>query len=500
MTTAGFCRGMASPLAVALATLMITPGAALAAQPATETAVAEVDATRLAQLPAFIDTMVADQLENSEVAGAVVSVVNDGEVIFNKGYGYQNIEAGTPVNPDATLFRPGSVSKLFAWTALMQQVEQGKVDLDADINEYIDFEIPRNGFEPITVRNLFSHTPGMSDVGGIIVRDPKDVLEFEEWIKARVPRRVWAPGVETAYSNYGSAIAGYIVQRVSGESFEDYVERHIFQPLGMDNTTVREPFDTPEMKANLATGYRVEDGKMIPQDPEYVGNILPAGSSSSTGADMAKFMMAMVNGGELNGNRILQPETVQMMQGNLSSFTDNLPGMAYGFMVYRDEGPRLIGHGGNTGDFHSDLVIAPDLDLGYFISMTGGEGSSEARTVLKRAIEGFLFPQQPAPRWDGEEETAPLGRYRSNRRDFGRPVNPEYDTIVTSLGEGRIEIKGYDDTSTWERIGPHLYEKVTDVPEGGPYDRVEFYDTPRGPRMAYGSSPYTAYHYVDSEE
>ncbi|HEY9091828.1 serine hydrolase domain-containing protein [Parasphingorhabdus sp.] len=461
-------------------------------------AVDDIKQQRLDALPAFIDQMVEDQIKTSEVAGAVVTVVYDGKIYASKGYGFKNIEAKTPVDPDATLFHPGSVSKLFTWVALMQQIEAGTVDLDTDVNHYIDFEIPRNGFDPITVRDLFSHSPGMSDISGFIVDDPDKLMPYAEWIQAKVPRRVWAPGIETAYSNFGAALAGYIVERVSGEPFDEYTKNHIFAPLGMTSTTFSEPL-AGVLAENMATGYKVENGEFIAKGPEYLSLVMPAGSAVSTGSDMGRFMLAMLNGGALDGKRILKQKSVRLLQSNSFANAPRLAGMAHGFLVERDATPRLVGHAGNTVDFHSDLVIAPELGFGYYISMSGGEGSSDARTVLTKAITGYMFPQAPTSRWSGAAETAPMGRYRSNRRDYARAPNKDYDTLVSAKGPNSLEINVRGEKSAWERIGPHLYEKVTDVPEGGPYDRVEFYQTERGPRLSFSFEPYTAYHFIEAE-
>lgn len=485
-----------------IAPALLLPIPAMAKSPAESApaivAVDKIDRQSLQALPGFIDRMVADQIKTSEVAGAVVTVVYDGKIFANKGYGFKNIEAKTPVDPNATLFHPGSVSKLFTWVALMQQIEAGKVDLDADVNSYIDFEIPRNGFAPIKVRDLFSHRPGMSDISGFIVYDATQLMPYSEWIKARVPRRVWAPGVETAYSNFGAALAGYIVERVSGEPFDEYTANHIFNPLGMTATTFSEPL-TGSMGKNMATGYKVEDGKFVAKGPEYLGLVMPAGSSASTGKDMARFMLAMLNGGTLDGKRILKPDSVRLLFSNSASNAPRLEGMAHGFLVERDANPRLVGHAGNTVDFHSDLVIAPELEFGYYISMSGGEGSSDARTVLTKAITGYMFPQKPTARWSGAAETAPMGRYRSNRRDYGKVPNADYDIMVTAEGRESLEISVQGEKAIWERIGPHLYEKVTDVPDGGPYERAEFYQTDRGSRLSFSFEPYTAYHFIEAD-
>ena len=486
--------------AAALAGVMAIPSAAIAQEAATNTSTSmpadTLDQQRLKALPAFIDKMVADQIVNSEVAGAVVTVVYDGKIYYNGGYGFKDIASNVAVDADNTLFRPGSVSKMFTWVALMQQVEAGKVDLDADVNSYIDFEIPRNGFGPIRVRDLLSHSPGMSDVSGFVVAGPEQLVPYDEWIKAKVPRRVWAPGTEVAYSNYAAALAGYIVERVSGQSYAEYVETNIFAPLGMNATTFREPL-TGTMAENMATGYKVENGEYIAKPPEYLSSIMPAGSASATGSDMAHFMLAMLDDGVLAGKRILKPESVSLLESNSLANAPHLPGMAHGFLVEREAGPRLVGHAGNTVDFHSDMVIAPDLGFGYFISMTGGaEGSYAARTELSKAITGYMFPQQPAPRWDGPAETAPLGRYRSNRRDYATASNPKYDVIVKQTDGDSLEMRISGKLSTWQRIGPHLYEKTTDVAEGGPYDQAEFFDTPRGARLSFALQPYTTYHLI----
>src|SRR5690606_35310692 len=149
---------------------------------------------------------------------------------------------GTPVDPVATLFRPGSVSKLFTWTAVMQLVEQGKLDLDADINQYIDFEIPLYDGILVTLRQVMTHSAGFEEqFRALITADPAAITPLGEALKYWVPERIHAPGTTPAYSNYATALAGHVVERVSGESFDDYIERHIFQPLGMSNSSFRQP-------------------------------------------------------------------------------------------------------------------------------------------------------------------------------------------------------------------------------------------------------------------
>jgi CubicO group peptidase (beta-lactamase class C family) len=194
-----------------------------------------------ADLEAFLDGLVPLQIKLDDIAGATISVVKDGKLMFAKGYGYADIAAKRPVSPDNTLFRPGSIGKLFTWTAIMQLVEKGKIDLDADVNSYIDFKIPEPFGRPVTVRNLMTHTPGFEEsIKELIVERPED-LDYGRWLKTNIPRQIFPPGTVPAYSNYGASLGGYIVERVSGEPFVDYVDNHIFKPLGMTRSTYRQP-------------------------------------------------------------------------------------------------------------------------------------------------------------------------------------------------------------------------------------------------------------------
>lgn len=475
-----------------LGSALLGPACPAVAKPLAPTG--HVDARRLADLASFVDGVVAQQIATREVAGAVVTVVANGHVLFTRGYGYADLDARKPVVPD-TLFHPGSVSKLFTWIALMQQVEQGRVSLDADVNRYIDFAIPPYQGQPIRVRDLLSHSAGLSDVSGVITYDAAKVVPYAVWLKTKMPRRLWAPGTEIAYSNWGAALAGYIVERVSGEPFADYAERHLFAPLRMTSTSFREPLP-PALAARLARGYKMDGGRLVATGPEYLGSVMPAGSSSSTGPDMARFLLAVLNGGSLDGARILKAETLRSMESDLLTNTPGMPGMAHGWLVEREAGPRLIGHAGNTVDFHSDLVIAPQLGVGFFVSFTGGEGSSAARTELRDALIGRLFPAAPSPRWTGSDATPVAGSYRDNRRDYAEAAKPEHDVKVSVPAPHRVVLTMEGRETAWEEVGPGEYEQVTGARDGGPYDRIRFYGPPRDRRLSFASHPYEAFHLV----
>ncbi len=249
---------------------------------------------------AFIDGVMATQLSSQHIAGATIAVVKDGELFFAEGYGYEDVEKKVPVDPEQTLFRVGSTSKLFTWTAIMQLVEEGKLDLDADVNTYLaDFKIPDTYAEPITIRNLLTHTPGFEDggLGYLMEQSPDELMPLGEFLAQHMPARVRPPTTDfasstgAAYSNWGVALAGHIVATVSGMPFDDYIEQRILKPLGMSRSTFREPLP-PELVARMSGGYTWQAGAFRRHGFEYIHNFGPAGGLSTTAADMAKFMIA----------------------------------------------------------------------------------------------------------------------------------------------------------------------------------------------------------------
>jgi hypothetical protein len=212
---------------------------------------------------------------------------------------------------------------------------------------------------------------------------------------------------------------------------------------------------------------------------------------------MAKFMLSLLNGGQLGSGRILKPSSAALLFSNSFANAPNLQGMAHGFYVVRSANPRLVGHAGNTGDFHSNLILAPDAGFGFFISTTGGSASSPARTELTEAILGRIFPEQPAPRWTKIDAVQPpMGSYRANRRDYDQPAKTEYDFKVSMPEPHRVVIESPDGKTAWEQIGPHLYEQVTGARQGGPFRRLEFYGLPNDPRFSLSYEPYELYRYV----
>jgi len=351
-----------------------------------------------AAIETFIDGVVLPAMKANSSPSGTVAIVRNGELIFAKGYGYQDVEKQIPVDPFTTLFRPGSVSKLFTWVAVMQLVEQGKLDLDTDVNTYLqNFKIKDTFDQPITLRHILTHTSGFEDgaLGYLIIDDPAKALPLAEAMERYQPERVNPPGAQTAYSNYATAIAGLIVANVSGLEFTDYIQQHIFDPLGMQHSSFKEPL--PEnLAATMANSYGLEQGKFVSKPFEIIASFAPAGAQSATSVDMVKFGQAILNGGELNGQRILKEATVKEMLTRNFSHDDRLLGMALGFYEGDYEGTNVIGHGGDTQYFHSYLGIDRENDMTFFTSFAGGGGSA-VRSLLFPAFYQEFLPRQEEP-------------------------------------------------------------------------------------------------------
>ncbi|WP_130620083.1 serine hydrolase domain-containing protein [Dyella amyloliquefaciens] len=345
---------------------------------------------------AFFDGMLPFALRRSDIAGGVVVVVKDGQVLFAKGYGYADLATRAPVSPDSTLFRPGSTSKLFTWTAVMQLVEKGSLRLDRDINDYLDFKIPPRDGRPITLQDLLTHTAGFEDSARDLLPASVDDVNLERYLKDHVPARIFPAGDRVAYSNYGCGLAGYIVQRVSGERFDDYIAHHIFQPLGMAHSTFAQPLPA-SLAPLMAKGYRTaSDGK--PQPFEAV-DPAPAGAMSSTATDMARFLIAQLQGGRYGDASILKPETISAMHEQHYTPAPGMPGYGLGFYREDRNGLRIAGHGGDTVVFHSDLHLLLDKGVGIFMSFNsaGSPDAGGVRMVRAAIFHDFLDRYFPAP-------------------------------------------------------------------------------------------------------
>jgi CubicO group peptidase (beta-lactamase class C family) len=422
-------------------------------------------------LEAFLDALIPAQLQNRDIAGAVVSVVKDERVLLAKGYGSADFAAKKPVVADTTLFRPGSISKVFTAIAVMQLVEQGKLDLDRDVNEYLDFAIPKTYPEPVTPRRLLTHTAGFEEtLKNLFVPSAREMRPIRDYLVAAMPARIFPPGKVPSYSNYGLTLAGYIVERVSGEPFEKYITAHILNPLRMEHSTFAQPL--PETLApNMSRGYLA--AAQGARDFEFV-TASPAGALSATATDMSRLMLALLGEGTLEGATILTPDSVRAMEVRQFELHPDLHAMSFILMDYSMNGQPIVGHGGDTIYFHSDMMLMPEAHVGLFISYnSAGSRQGGGRTEVIRAFLNRYFPEPVTASPSIELKTthadglAVSGVYNGSRRGdstFLKMAAVLGQFSVTADHNGVLTIEGLQSPrgglKQWREVGPMVYREV----------------------------------------
>lgn len=417
------------------------------------------------EVEAFLDGLMAAYLEENHIAGATVSIVQGDSLFLAKGYGFADLENREPVRADETLFRIGSISKLFVWTAVMQLVEEGKIDLHADVNQYLEgIEVPGKFGEPVTMADLMTHTAGFEDqVIGLFARDMSKLRPLEEILRDELPERVYPPGQIASYSNHGTGLAALIVERVSGMAWDEYVERNILDSLGMQQTTFRQP--VPErLAAGVSKGYSYAGGEFKEEGFEFVP-LAPVGAASATATDMARFMRAHLNLGRLGDAVILDIATARRMQTPLFIPGPGVNAIAHGFIELSWNGYRAIGHAGDTFWFHSILALLPEQNVGIFISFNSGGAGSTAVEAYKAFMDQFFAPREVPELVTDAEAPERLERFEGSYR----PVRYSHTTIaklaaafssidVTVTEDSRLKTTG-PETIYWIERGPRSFRE-----------------------------------------
>jgi CubicO group peptidase (beta-lactamase class C family) len=425
-------------MALSVAVGLLCGGHALAHSAASPAAVMTTE-----DLSTFFDAQFPREMEKSGVAGSAIVLVKDGRVLFSRGYGYADVEHKIPVSPSNTLFRIGSISKVVTFTAVMQLVERGQIDLDADVTRYLDFPIPATFADPITMRSLMTHTTGFDDtVEGRWVQSGK-LKSSRDYLVRQMPKRIFAPGKVPAYSNYGTTLAAYIVERVSGEPFETYVERHIFSPLGMQHSSFAQPLP-PRLAPMLTRGYDTRTGPARAFD---TAQITAATGMSSSALDMARFMLAHLGGTAPSVPALLMPATLAQMHAAQVRHHPAGPGIALGLFEMDEVAQRLIGHTGDIPGFHSAMYLWPEQHIGLYIVQNTYAGSAMRSALLKSFAGRYLTsPTQVAamPRSVVADESEQVqGSYRTTRRFESSPLSLAFllnQSVVRRVAPGTLVI------------------------------------------------------------
>lgn len=497
----GSCAALAAAVLAGLMALPMTEAAAQA------TAKPVAGARGVDQLPApdmvksdvdaWLDGYMPYALARGDAAGAVVVVVKDGKVLTQRGFGYADVGTRRPVDPETTLFKQASVSKLITWTAVMQLVEQGKIDLDRDINAYLDFKIPAFAGKPVTMRNLMTHTGGFDEVQrGLNSYDPKKIPSLGDALKRQVPHRIYAPGTTPAYSNYGTSLAGYIVERVSGLSYDNYVERRIFAPAGMTRSSFRQPLPAA-LRPLLASGYMLGSGK---PGPFELSSLAPSGAMTASGADMGRFMIAHL----ADGGPLLKPATAAQMHDTILRLIPPLNGMALGFYEQNINGRKALSHAGDSLNFHSQLWIFPKEKVGIYMSMNAAGTQNVSGPIRSYLFEAFADRYFPFEQRDGRVDAAAareharmmVGTYNKTRRlesSFLKAMELAGQTKVSLDGDGGIRLNAVPGIGgqprKWVEIAPFVWRE-----QGGKMRLAAKVEKGRVVRFSVDSgSPYIAF-------
>jgi CubicO group peptidase (beta-lactamase class C family) len=458
------------------------------------------------EMEAFLDDFFEAKMAELHIPGAAIVVVRDGQVFLAKGYGYADLARQTPVDPTRTAFRAGSVSKLFTWTAVMQAVERGLLDLDADVNRYLtDFQVPDTYPQPVTLAHLLTHTAGFEDRWiATATHDPGALEPLGQVLAGAMPERVEAPGVVHSYSNYGTGLAGHLVELVSGRSFDRYVEENILRPLAMDGTTFRQPLPAA-LAANVATGYTYADGA-LEAAPLIYQKIGPEGAITVTPIDMAGFMIAHLHEGAYGDVRILETTTAQEMHRQQFTHHPDMPGMTYGFKERFINGRRVIGHGGDIHTFASQMILLPEEDLGFFVAYNRFDDAF--REQLISAFFDHYYPdqgQEPEPQAiEMSEERLEhfAGSYRwvkYPRSTIGKLialVPGPYPLIIEANRDSSLSLSFFGADAEWRYVpvGQNVFKQVEGGPQvlGGlqidPGDTLAFRENQAG-KVTYGFVP-----------
>jgi len=410
---------------------------------------------------AWLDGKLPDALKNGDIPGAVVSVVKDGQVVTTRGYGWADTGAsgGQPVavDPQTSLFRVASISKIPTSIAAMQLVEQGKLDLDADISAYLDFEIERRFDEPLTLRHLLTHSAGFEEQINLTPG-----TDLEAYVKNQTPAQVFAPGTTPSYSNYGMALAGYIVQRVSGQPFEAYVREHVLEPAGMTSSTYEQPLPK-DMAGSLGPGY-TSTGEEVPF--ELMGDF-PAGSLTVSAPDFATFMNAQLS----RSPGLLREETWEQMWspglgedklGNRAKAGE----MGLGYFELTRHGRRIVEHSGDLQGWHSQFELYPEEKTGIFISYNG-DGNESSRSLREDLAQGFAdryFPGETVKASGGKDSAERArqvaGSYVPSRTfwtTFLSAWMPAYSSVsIEHTGDGKLKV----DKAQYVEVEPWVWRQV----------------------------------------
>lgn len=470
-----------------------------------------------AALGSFVDGVVRAYMTEKGIAGVTVAVVDRDHPLLLRGYGAASLHPPRKVDPASTLFRIGSISKTFTYVATMQLVATGKLDLDAPADTYLPpaLKTADSRYPPIRIWHLMTHTAGFEDsvLGAhLFYKDASSVPALDAYLAKYRPKRVRAPAVHADYSNYSVALLGAVVQQVSGEPFDAYIERHILTPLGMTHTTFREPLPAGDpravsaaLAADFSTAFNHEDGGFTAEPFEYISNGAPAGAGSSDAADMGRWMRMLLNGGSLDGVQVLDPIAYREMTTPTWSNAPAVHAIAHGFFVGRYGNYTSMEHGGDTIWFHSNMVVLPQAGIGVFVSTNTDSGIALAEALPRLVFEHFLTGGRPAlapAPAAGFVKPGQIyaGTWLSERDNFSTLEKGLLLTVVKTAitPDGYLVVSAGDEARRYVHVAPDVFRALDSS------DRIQFLRDQHGRitgfASAYGHVVYDRANWFDNPD
>ncbi len=438
------------------------------ANPALATETSEISSE---SLEAFFEVFFNGAIEESKIPGAAIVVVQNGEQLFSGGYGYADLEKKIKVSPSETVFFVESVSKSFTATAVMQLADEGYIDLGADVNAYINaFQLPATFAQPVTVADLLVHTGGFDDTDiGAYAKHEAEVTPLSNYLKKNMPARVMPPGEIVSYSNHGYALAGLMVEEVSGIPYTRYMNQKILEPLGMHCSSF---VLTDELENRLASPY-LRAGDKFQLGSFLYHNYSPAGALKATVEDMANYITAHLQGGQFMESRLLSTGAIESMHQQQFTNHEELPGWTYGFYERNMHGHRTIMHGGANRLGHmSELLLMPEHQVGLFFASNTFNHEVREQLISEFIDQFYPAAAEAAVSYGLPLESAQDGRYAGHYYST-RQARNTVEKITMLLGQFKVELDDdklrviYPQGSiaseeSWIKIGPKLFQNEDD--------------------------------------
>jgi CubicO group peptidase (beta-lactamase class C family) len=410
----------------------------------------QADEAAAGQIAAVVDPIVEKEIA-AGVPGAAFVFVRDGAVVYERGYGVSDVATRARVDPERTVWPIASITKTVTALGALQLVAAGRIKLDEDLNRYLrKLQVPAQGYAPLTLRHILSHTGALDEIPGRRY-DGKQAPDMAAFLKGRLVR-YREPGQLTAYSTYGIALAGVLIEDVSSQGYADYLKQHIFAPAGLSSARV---MLRQGDEKGVATPYEMDDGRATAIQHEWY-QTPPTSSMVATAADMGRLLLVHLADGRAGAHQLLSAALMRAMHEQQATNHPDLPGWSLGFQLDNANGVAIVEHGGDIAGFSALFTLMPDKHEGFFIVHHGESG--DLRYRVKQALLDALYPAKAVSVPAADAKDAPAlheyaGRYISSITCRTCTLEDDQVFIVKTQENGTLSLWG----QTWVPLKRDLF-------------------------------------------